>query len=1039
MEDLTIRNAIINEEKNRPVIHSQTEVTTASRLTHICLTQNVLVIWLDSNIDAKKDIHCRDTITQLRCVINNINTFTDGDECIKFLNSIKNEKACLIISGALGRPFVPLVHNMSQIDSIFIYCGNKKVHEQWAKDWSKIRGVLTDISPICQALKQVAERCEHNAMPISFVPQNRGVSNKRLDHLNPLFIYTQVLKEILLSVTFDEEDIQKFIDYCRQEFAGNVHELNNIKKLESKYRDETPVWWYTYECFLYPLLNRSLRTMEVDIIVKMGFFVSDLHQYIKKLHTEQFRNVETAQLITVYRGQGVSKADFDQMMKAKGGLMSFNNFVSTTKNRNSSDGSARIALNDSDLIGIHFVMTIDPSIMTAPFASIIDPSDGDKEKDEVLFSIHTVFRICDIKSMGENNRLWEVDLTLIGEDDPELCAVAESINEELTEGMQEEMEGPTGWNRLGLLLLKLRQPDKAQQIFQMVRKKIADEHELAAMYHGLAQVKEVQGEYINAIIFYEKALEIRERTLPPDHPHLASTYMNTGNMYVQIAEYSKAPLFYEKALDIWQKTFLSDHLVFAGCYMGIGELDRNIAEYSKALLHYEKALDIWQITLPPDHPDLAMAYVTIGNLHNYMGDYPEALSYCEKAFEIIRTTLPADYPDFAMFYRAIGNAHDKMGEYLKAFSYYEKALEIFQKNFSSNHPYLGAIYDNIGEVYRNIGEYSKALTYYEKALDIRQKSLPPNHPDLATTYNNIGGLYSRKSDYLKTLSYCEKALQIGQKSLPADHPILAVSYNSIGGVYSKMGEYSEALSYYEEALEIRQKTLPPNHLDLAISYSSIGLIYDNMGDYSKALSSHKKALEIQEHILPPNDLRLATAYNNMGLVYDNMGDYSKALSYYEKDLEISEKKFPRHHPDLATSYNNIGLVYDNIGDYSKALSSHEKALEIYQKTLSENHPHLATSYNNIGLVYDKLGEYSKALSSHEKALKIREKSLPFNHPDLATSYNNIGLVYDNIRDYKKALSCFQRAVDIGQCSLSENHPCLQLWKNNFESVKKKCK
>ena len=125
------------------------------------------------------------------------------------------------------------------------------------------------------------------------------------------------MKEILLTIEFEQQHIKEFIDYCRAAFADNEKELENIDKFEQKYRDETPIWWYTYECFLYPMLNRALRMIDVDIIIKMGFFIGDLHRHIEKLHKEQFGNHQTGKTFTVYRGQGLSKTDFDQTEKNK--------------------------------------------------------------------------------------------------------------------------------------------------------------------------------------------------------------------------------------------------------------------------------------------------------------------------------------------------------------------------------------------------------------------------------------------------------------------------------------------------------------------------------------------------------------------------------------------------------------------------------------------------------------------------------------------------------------------------------------------------
>ena len=47
---------------------------------------------------------------------------------------MNDEKACMIISGSLGQQIIRRVHNMFQVDSIFIFRENKKRHEQWAKE-----------------------------------------------------------------------------------------------------------------------------------------------------------------------------------------------------------------------------------------------------------------------------------------------------------------------------------------------------------------------------------------------------------------------------------------------------------------------------------------------------------------------------------------------------------------------------------------------------------------------------------------------------------------------------------------------------------------------------------------------------------------------------------------------------------------------------------------------------------------------------------------------------------------------------------------
>ncbi|CAF1510776.1 unnamed protein product [Adineta steineri] len=798
----------------------------------------------------------------------------------------------MIVSVELGKHIVPHVHDMSQVDTIFIFCNNQEWPKQWIKEWPKIKGVFTDITSICEALKRTAHQCEQNAISISFV-----AANKKLDQLDPSFMYTQILKEILLTINFDDKHFKEFITYCRETFAENEYELQNIEKLERDYIDQRPIWWYTYQYFLYSMLNQALRLMNVDIIVRMGFFISDLHRDIQRLHSEQFHGQQSKKTFTVYRGQCLSKEAFTEMTNTRGGLLSFNNFLSTSKDRDVSLLFAPQVATNPDLVGILFVISINPIHSTTPFACVSDVSHFHME-DEVLLSMHTVFRIGDIQPVEGNNNLYEVNLTLTNESDQDLRTLSDQIR-------QETFPDEKGWYRLGSLLIKMGQFTKAQEVYEVLLQQATNESDKAPIYYQLGWIKYNQGEYQEALIFHEKALTIQQQLLPPNHPDLGDSYNKIGIVYYSMGDYPKALLSHEEALAIRQKSLPSTHPDLGGSYNNIGLVHYNMYDFLKALPYYEKALAIRQQALPFNHPGLSATYNNIGLVHYNMGDYPKALSYYEKALAIRQQSLPSNHPDVGASYNNIGLVYNSMGDYQKALIYYEKDLVISQQSLPSNHPDLGATYDNIGLVHYNMGDYPKALSYYEKAHAIRHQSLPSNHPDLGDSYNNIGLVCNSMGDYLKALTSHEEALAIRHQSLPFNHPDLASSYMGIGLVYSSMGDYLTALSSHEKALAIRQQALPSNHSDLGSSYNNIGLVYCNMGDYSKALSYYEKALAIRQQSLLSNHPSLGATYNNMGLVYENMGDYSEAHSFYERAVQIGEQSLPANHPDLQGYRKNL--------------------------------------------------------------------------------------------------------------------------------------
>jgi hypothetical protein len=196
--------------------------TRPSQPTYTRIAQNFRLICLNANIDEMNDKDWRDNISRLRRTINTIDTFADADECIHFLTNIKEQTVFLIVTGYVGQQVVPIIHHMTQLDSIYIFCGNASRHEQWAKKWLKIRGIFTDISSICAALKPAAQQSDQDNISIGFMPTSDNPTTQNLDQLDPSFMYTQILKQILLNINFDESHIQEFIDYCRENIAPDA-------------------------------------------------------------------------------------------------------------------------------------------------------------------------------------------------------------------------------------------------------------------------------------------------------------------------------------------------------------------------------------------------------------------------------------------------------------------------------------------------------------------------------------------------------------------------------------------------------------------------------------------------------------------------------------------------------------------------------------------------------------------------------------------------------------------------------------------------
>ncbi|CAF1534355.1 unnamed protein product [Rotaria magnacalcarata] len=611
--------------------------------------EDFIIIWLDENMNEHNEYY-RDSIIQLRTIVNSLKTFNDNNQCIDFLTGVINKNVFLILSNTLTKMLVPLINGISHLDSIYIFSNAVLEHQQSIKSWENIQGTYNNISNLVKKLSIDVKQSENDLTPINMISAS---SNESLDEISCSFMYSQLLNKILISIEYDEKAKTKFINYLHNSYADNEQELVATKQFEKGYKNYSAAWWYTKESFIYAVLNAALRIPNVDIIVNMSFFIKDLHEQIKEVYMQK----KETENLTLYRGQGMSIIDLENLKNCQDGLFSFNCFfLSTSRDRDISFLFADSARQKSNTVGILFTIEIDPSISTVPYASLKDISYYSKKQnaeEEILFSMHTVYRIGHIKQI--DNNFWAVNLILTNDNDVQLKL--------LTARAREELGGVDKNHALVPLLLKMGEFKKAEEVAFTLIQSTSELNLNDTMHYSfyLGQVKYVVGDYSTAFSYFEKAISIAENCFSSNHSALALFYNRIGLCYDSTDNHSAALLYYEKALNIQENNLISNHPHLAATYMNTALAYVSMGNYTKALSFYEKAKSIQEEILPPIHPDLATCYNNISKIYCSMGQYKAALSFSEKVRHIREKSLPSNHYSLSTCYDQIALIYEKNG------------------------------------------------------------------------------------------------------------------------------------------------------------------------------------------------------------------------------------------------------------------------------------------------------------------------------------------------------------------------------------------
>ncbi len=128
------------------------------RLNNQAANNEQIIIWCDKfiNENEQDDQH---TLNQLYEVGGQVIIFTDEQGCLEYIDKIQEKnKLMLIVSGSLGKSFVPKIYNRVQIYLIYIFCGRKMQHKFWAEKYEKIKDVFDNIIELRKDLEGEMEK-----------------------------------------------------------------------------------------------------------------------------------------------------------------------------------------------------------------------------------------------------------------------------------------------------------------------------------------------------------------------------------------------------------------------------------------------------------------------------------------------------------------------------------------------------------------------------------------------------------------------------------------------------------------------------------------------------------------------------------------------------------------------------------------------------------------------------------------------------------------------------------------------------------------
>ncbi|CAF1060514.1 unnamed protein product [Rotaria sp. Silwood1] len=218
------------------------------------------LLWLHDQVNTAQEN--QQVRKQLRQIINHLKAFDNEDHCRQYILSTSSQDRIVFIVKAVAVKLDDLISKITQDQKT-----RTKVEE-----------------PLSFNIYSIHENIDQSTI-----------------ELNGHFVHSLLLIDVLFRMKATEQDKQQLISLCNNQYEGKSAQLAMVHEFDEQYSSEKALWWYSRDSFLYKILNKALRTQNIDILFLFRFVIADIYQQLKQNQCQSS--------VLVYRGQLMFKEE----------------------------------------------------------------------------------------------------------------------------------------------------------------------------------------------------------------------------------------------------------------------------------------------------------------------------------------------------------------------------------------------------------------------------------------------------------------------------------------------------------------------------------------------------------------------------------------------------------------------------------------------------------------------------------------------------------------------------------------------------------
>ncbi len=357
------------------------------------------------------------------------------------------------------------------------------------------------------------------------------------------------------------------------------------------------------------------------------------------------------------------------------------------------------------------------------------------------------------------------------------------------------------------------------------RRELGEEHPaVAEAMNHLGWVHYRRGRYAEAEKLYRQALAIQRNRLGEDDPAIGPTYTNLGYLPHPVLDSSIA--YFRRALDVRMRTLGPEHpevtssMALVGVMLSKKGLDEEAEEYLRRVVSLRRQ------SLEADVPQLAKSYFMLAD---HLSRYADARQETEQLYRdgltLLEHRFGKEHLGRAHGLSNLANLLDEQGRFDEAEALYRESLELRVNVFGDGHPTVPEARTHLATHLQRRGHLAEAEELNRNALAHFKQIFGPRHRSVAWSLAYLAEVLIDRGKLDEAQTHLREAVSIRKEVGGAEDLAVASVLDRLAHVHYLKREYARSEELRLRTLRILKRQLPDHHTLVQQAYTAIVELY----------------------------------------------------------------------------------------------------------------------------------------------------------------------------------------------------------------------